>query len=215
MKKFLAAGLVALLCAWGGTADALQPALGNQSDTVVEAMASRGAVDVKYPVWKGGTPLARARVNSAIEAELYYFYTHLPENNEFGPTQGFATWQAGLQKEGVHSFVLLESTMMARAAHPSHHIVGLNFREDGSKITYADIMKILPKRTAEEIRAEIARQAQADGIPLFFPDALETIQEWPRNFYIGEDGGIYFIFQHYDIAPYAAGWIAIKAGEWK
>ena len=214
MKKLLITGLFALLCTMSPSANAMQPALGNQSETVVEAMASRDHVDVKYPVWKGGTPLARARVNSAIEAELYRFYTHLPEDTEFGPTMGYAGWQAGLQKEGVHSYVLMESTMMARAAHPSHHIVGLNFREDGSKITYADILKILPHQTKEDIRHAIASQTQAEGIPLF-PDALETIHQWPRDFYIGEDGGIYFIFQHYDLAPYAAGWIAIKAGEWK
>ena len=214
MKKMLITGIFVLLAAMGPGTDAMQPALGNQSETVVEAMASRDRIEVKYPVWKGGTPLARAKVNSAIEAELYSFYTHLPEDNEFGPTQGYATWQAGLQKNGVHSYILLESTMMPRAAHPSHRIVGLNFREDGSKITYAQILKCLPPQTKEEIQATIARQAEEQGIPLF-PDALETITRWPKDFYIGEDGGIYFIFQHYDIAPYAAGWIAIKAGEWK
>ncbi len=214
MKKMLITGIFALLAAMGPGTDAMQPALGNQSETVVEAMASRDRIEVKYPVWKGGTPLARAKVNSAIEAELYSFYTHLPEDNEFGPTQGYATWQAGLQKDGVHSYILLESTMMSRAAHPSHHIVGLNFREDGSKITYAQILKILPHQTKEEIQAIIARQAEEQGLSLF-PDALETITQWPKDFYIGEDRGIYFIFQHYDIAPYAAGWIAIKAGEWK
>ena len=214
MKKMLITGIFALLAAMGPGTDAMQPALGNQSETVVEAMASRDRIEVKYPVWKGGTPLARAKVNSAIEAELYSFYTHLPEDNEFGPTQGYATWQAGLQKDGVHSYILLESTMMSRAAHPSHHIVGLNFREDGSKISFAQILKILPHQTKEEIQAIIARQAEEQGLSLF-PDALETITQWPKDFYIGEDRGIYFIFQHYDIAPYAAGWIAIKAGEWK
>ncbi len=216
MKKLVAAGMIALLCAFGGSADALQPALGNQSAQVVEAQAARNNVNAKYPVWKGGTILAHAKVNSAIEAEIGRFYTHLPkpDTDEFGPTEGYVNWQAGANGKGVLSFVLTESTMLPRAAHPSHYVVGMNFMDDGSKIPYEAIQYAIPKRTPEEIQAEITRQAEAAGIQLF-EDEVKKIQSWPRNFYIGEDYGVYFIFQTYEIAPYSEGWIAIKGGELK
>lgn len=211
MKKMILAAMMAVACAFGGTAEALQPELGNQASFVVEAKASRGNMDVTYPVWKGGSILAHAKVNSAVETEIYSFYKALPKEDEFGTPRGYVSWQVGAHGHGVLSYVLTESTMMPRAAHPTHYVVGMNFRDDGSKITYEDIMKMIPKRSGEEIRAEIVKQTKEEGIPLF-GEELNHIQTWPKNFYIGQDGGIYFIFQTYDIAPYAAGWIAIRAG---
>ena len=214
MKKVILAAMLVLACAMGNNAEALQPALGEAAPSVVEAKASRENIDATYPVWTGGTILAHAKVNSAVETEIYSFYQTLPKTDSYGIPKGYVSWQMGACDHGVLSYVLIESTMMPRAAHPSHYVVGLNFRDDGSKITYADVMKMIPQQSPEEIRDCIREQTQAEGIPLF-EEELSRIQSWPKNFYIGKDGGIYFIFQTYDIAPYAAGWIGIRGGQMK
>ncbi len=214
MKKSIVAGMLALFCALGSGAEALQPALGDAAPSVVEAKASRENIEATYPVWTGGTILAHAKVNSTVETEIYSFYQKLPKTDSYGIPKGYVSWQAGACDHGVLSYVLVESTMMPRAAHPSHYVVGLNFRDDGSKITYADVMQMIPQQSPEEIRDTIRKQTQAENIPLF-EEELSRIQSWPKNFYIGNDGGIYFIFQTYDIAPYAAGWIGVRGGTLK
>ena len=40
----------------------------------------------------------------------------------------------------------------------------------------------------------------------------EKITEFPKEFYIGNDGHLYFVFQQYDIAPYSEGWIMADMG---
>lgn len=213
MKKVLILGVLALSCAFGHMVYGAQPFLSQEATQVVENQALKNHVRLNYPIWQGGTPLSRARVNSGIEAELYQFYREVDQipDSEWGPAKGYAGWYVGAQDTDVLSFVLVESVMMPKAAHPMHRAVGLTFDEKGNKITYHDILKVLPPKSSEDIQALITKEAQKEGIYLF-SDEVAKIRTWPKNFYIGKDRGIYFIFQTYEIAPYAAGWIAIRGG---
>ena len=60
-----------------------------------------------------------------------------------------------------------------------------------------------------------------EGITLACPECTarhisteeaEKITEFPKEFYIGNNGHLYFIFQQYDIAPYSEGWIMADMG---
>lgn len=211
MKKIWAALLLTAALAAGPAAMASQPGLGpTNGGPVISVEAERGPVAGKYPVWKGGTALQRARINSAIEAELSAYYDHIMKLNENGPVTGTIAWDMGENgKDGVVSFVLYESTYPKGAAHPTTYVKGLTFDSLGYRITRHQVLYMTTDDTADEIDARVKAEAAERQIPLF-PDSFGRPEAWPQEFYIGRDGKLYFVFQQYDIAPYAAGWIAIN-----
>lgn len=214
MKKiWLAAALAAaVLC--GGTAEAAQPGLTDHPAQIeTEAPQMPADCEAKLPVWKGGTALQRARVNAAIEAETARFTTRLTNLRRNGEVSGWLSWQAGRADADLVSLVLFESVYFKGAAHPSTTVVGLTFDAKGEPVTREDALARAVPQTAEEINAAIEQQGEARDLMLFRPEWRE-VQGWPQEFYVGADGRLYFIFQQYAIAPYAAGWIAIDAGPW-
>lgn len=214
MKKiWLAAALAAaVLC--GGAAEAAQPGLMDgaaQIETAAPQILTD--FDVKIPVWRGGTALQRARVNAAVEAETARFTARLQSLRRNGEVSGWLSWQAGRTDADLVSLVLFESVYFKGAAHPSTTVVGLTFDAKGEPVTREDALARAVPQTAEEINAAIEQQGETRDLMLFRPEWRE-VQGWPQEFYVGADGRLYFIFQQYAIAPYAAGWIAIDAGPW-
>ena len=214
MKKTLAAAFLAaaLLC---GGASARQPGLSDAAAGVsTSAAGSVERFDLRAPVWEGGTALQRARVNSAVEAEVRRFENHLAELGQNGAVSGAVRWDAGRADGETVSLVVYESTYFDRAAHPTTRAVGMTFDALGHRVTRADVLAMIPQRTAEEINGEIEKQAAERGIPLF-PAKWRTVEDWPQEFYVGADNKIYFIFQQYEVAPYASGFVVVEAGEYK
>ena len=200
MKKTLAAAFLAaaLLC---GGASARQPGLFDAAAGVsTSAAGSAERFDLRAPVWEGGTALQRARVNSAVEAEVRRFENHLAELGQQSAVSGAVRWDAGRADGETVSLVVYESTYFDRAAHPTTRAVGMTFDALGHRVTRADVLAMIPQRTAEEINGEIEKQAAERGIPLF-PAKWRTVEDWPQEFYVGADNKIYFIFQQYEVAP--------------
>lgn len=212
MKMAWKAFLLAAAVAAGSSVSAEMPGLASAGEHMVTAEAARGPVSGKYPVWKGGTALQRARINSAIEAELARYYDHTVKLNTHPewPVTGTLGWSMGQEgKDGVVSFVIYESTYFHKAAHPNTYVKGMTFDAKGYRIHRDQVLSMTSDDTAEEVRARIASEAAERGIPLF-PESYGRPDAWPEDFYIGRDGKLYFIFQQYDIGPYSSGWIAIE-----
>ena len=190
---------------------ASRPGLGPTNDgPVISAEVGHGPVVGKYPVWKGGTRLQQARINSTIEAELSAYYAHIMKLNENAPVTGTIAWDMGENgKNGVVSFVLYESTYPKGAAHPTTYVKGLTFDSHGYRVTRQQALRMTSDDTADEIDARVKAEAAARRIPLF-SDTFGRPKAWPQEFYIGRNGALYFIFQQYEIAPYSSGWIAVN-----
>ena len=63
-----------------------------------------------------------------------------------------------------------------------------------------------PKNVFRKLKAHVKRE----GIALF-PD-VKSLEKVPEDFYFDENLHVWFIFQQYDVAPYAAGIIEVDAG---
>lgn len=212
MKAWMTAAAAAMVLLWGGlSAEAAQPGLRETAAQVSEeAPALVDGLDARYPVWEGGTALQRARVNAAVEAETVRFATKLEKMQEHGDVDGWVRWMAGRTDGGLVSLVLLESVYPHHAAHPSTAVVGMTFDEKGYRVSREEALR---RATGTDVEAAVSQQAAERGLSLF-PEAWRQQTDWPEQFYVGADGQLYFIFQQYEIAPYAAGWIAIDAGPW-
>ncbi len=212
MKAWMTAAAAAVVLLWGGlSAEAAQPGLRETAAQVSEeAPALVDGLDARYPVWEGGTALQRARVNAAVEAETVRFATKLEKMQEHGDVDGWVRWMAGRTDGGLVSLVLLESVYPYHAAHPSTSVVGMTFDEKGYRVSREEALR---RAAGTDVEAAVSQQAAERGLALF-PEAWRQQTDWPEQFYVGADGQLYFIFQQYEIAPYAAGWIAIDAGPW-
>lgn len=212
MKAWMTAAAVAMVLLWGGlSAEAAQPGLRETAAQVSEeAPALMDGLDARYPVWEGGTALQRARVNAAVEAETVRFATKLEKMQKHGDVDGWVRWMAGRTDGGLVSLVLLESVYPHHAAHPSTAVVGMTFDEKGYRVSREEALR---RAAGTDVEAAVSQQAAERGLALF-PEAWRQQTDWPEQFYVGADGQLYFIFQQYEIAPYAAGWIAIDAGPW-
>ncbi len=212
MKAWMTAAAAAMVLLWGGlSAEAAQPGLRETAAQVSEeAPALVDGLDARYPVWEGGTALQRARVNAAVEAETVRFATKLEKMQEHGDVDGWVRWMAGRTDGGLVSLVLLESVYPHHAAHPSTAVVGMTFDEKGYRVSREEALR---RAAGTDVEAAVSQQAAERGLSLF-PEAWRQQTDWPEQFYVGADGQLYFIFQQYEIAPYAAGWIAIDAGPW-
>lgn len=212
MKAWMTAAVAAMVLLWGGlSAEAAQPGLRETAAQVSEeAPALVDGLDARYPVWEGGTALQRARVNAAVEAETVRFATELEKMQEHGDVDGWVRWLAGRTDGELVSLVLLESVYPHHAAHPSTAVVGMTFDEKGYRVSREEALR---RAAGTDVEAAVSQQAAERGLSLF-PEAWRQQTDWPEQFYVGADGQLYFIFQQYEIAPYAAGWIAIDAGPW-
>lgn len=212
MKAWMTAAAAAVVLLWGGlSAEAAQPGLRETAAQVSEEAPARvDGLDARYPVWEGGTALQRARVNAAVEAETVRFATKLEKMQEHGDVDGWVRWMAGRTDGGLVSLVLLESVYPHHAAHPSTAVVGMTFDEKGYRVSREEALR---RAAGTDVEAAVSQQAAERGLSLF-PEAWRQQTDWPEQFYVGADGQLYFIFQQYEIAPYAAGWIAIDAGPW-
>ena len=212
MKAWMTAAAAAMVLLWGGlSAEAAQPGLRETAAQVSEeAPALVDGLDARYPVWEGGTALQRARVNAAVEAETVRFATKLEKMQEHGDVDAWVRWMAGRTDGGLVSLVLLESVYPHHAAHPSTAVVGMTFDEKGYRVSREEALR---RAAGTDVEAAVSQQAAERGLALF-PEAWRQQTDWPEQFYVGADGQLYFIFQQYEIAPYAAGWIAIDAGPW-
>lgn len=210
MKRMGAACFLAAALLLGGVAEAAQPGLSAQSDYIRMEEAERSPVKAKVPVLTVGTALQRARVNAAVEAEISRFYEDVSARNAIAPVEGWVAYDVGMVSRQCVSLVLYESVMYKGAAHPSTVAVGMTFDKNGNHITRQEVMKNLPEASGDAIRERIKAEAARRNLFLF-PETDWSVTDWPKSFYIGSDGHTYFLFQQYEIAPYAAGIIAIPA----
>lgn len=211
MKKTWMALVLAGALACGGAVMAEQPGLREDVSGIRVMDFSRGTLTAKVPVLEDESPLMRARVNSAVEAEIAFFYERIKKMNDISPVSAWVSYYAGYKDENFVSLVLIETTYPEGAAHPTAYVRGMTFDRMGYRVTRPQILYMIPERTKEEITAEIERQAAERDIGLFDPE-YRSVTGWPEEFYVGDDGHVHFIFQQYDLAPYAAGWFSVDAG---
>ncbi len=208
MKKFvlLLAGVLSVATV---AAAAMFPGTGEGAPGFVTVDGVKNNLEFHYPRMTEGSFLHRIRVNSAVEREILRW-----EGESIKAEDGseWLYWFAGYTGEDAKSFILTESLFYKHAAHPTTYAKGMNFHADGRPITREEILEKVSAKTAAEIQNLVFEQTAAQNI-MIFEEAVEKLTDWPEEFYIAADGTIYFIFQQYEIAPYAAGFIEIAVGK--
>lgn len=188
------------------------------SAATIESATFNGNEDLIYPVVQTGDAAVDKKINAAITAEIDRFVTGIhreaqTNDLEIGGIQtnyNVACNQAG--NTVILSIVLTESSYFKMAAHPSTFMHALNFNlTSGELMDLSYLTDIGSGVSEQEIlrRVEKALIAKRDREDLFlFGDAL-PLKQLPENFYWDENLHVHFIFQQYEVAPYAVGIIDV------
>ena len=164
-----------------------------------------------YPVVRVEDKAVEHKINETIIIEVYECV------HEFGGTH--MQFEIGSNEAGntvILSIIMTVSQYNKGAAHPLYYRRALNFNtSNGELMDISYLTEVgegfrageLTQRLNEKLQAKAERENL-----LLFPEAL-PLKELPKEFYWDENLHVHFIFQNYDVAPYAAGIIDVDIDE--
>ena len=177
-----------------------------------------GNESLKYPVVTVGDAAIEKKINGAIIAEIDRFTTAIYRNaqvNGYNVADIWTLYEIGSNQAGntvILSVLLTECSYFRCAAHPSTYLRALNFNlSSGELMDINYLLEVgeglkegyLKERLEQKLREKVEREKL-----FLFEDSL-PLKKLPDNFYWDENLHVHFIFQQYEIAPYAVGIIDV------
>lgn len=208
MKKFLLATLFALMLSVQSFCSA----------ATIDSDCFNGDDKMIYPVVCVGDAAIDKKINVAIIAEIDRFVTgiyHDAQSIDAEVADIRTNFEIGSNNAGntvILSIILTESWYYKGAAHPATIQHALNFNTSSGESMgddyLTDIGECIDRASfIEYVEKALIAHCKREGIKLF-NDAL-PLKQLPENFYWDENLHLHFIFQHYEVAPYAAGIIDV------
>ena len=184
----------------------------------ISAAKFNGNENLIYPVVQTGNAAVDKRINVAIIAELDRFVTGVYRNaqeNNFTVADIRTRYEVGSNQAGntvILSLLITESNYFKDAAHPSTVKHALNFNTSSGELIGLDYLTdvgsgVSVDEILKRVERALIQKCQRENLYLF--DEALPLKSLPENFYWDENLHVHFIFQHYDVAPYAAGIIDV------
>ena len=173
---------------------------------------------LRYPVVHTGNSAIDDKINVAIIAEVDRFSTSIHQNAAFnGYKVGdiHTDYEIACNQDGntvILSILMTESSYYEKAAHPSTYLRALNFNLSNGEligINYlTDVGEGVPEsQFIERLEEKLLYKVKHEKL-FIFPDSI-PLKNLPQDFYWDKDLHVHFIFQQYEIAPYAIGIIDV------
>ncbi len=112
---------------------------------------------------------------------------------------------------GILSVIITECVYFEGAAHPATYRKSLNFNSDSGIRIFADSLTELGDSDYSPQNLSRKLKAYADKNKLKLYDDFTELERVPEDFYFDENLHVHFIFQQYEVAPYAVGIIEFDA----
>ncbi|OGG51946.1 hypothetical protein A3C18_01750 [Candidatus Kaiserbacteria bacterium RIFCSPHIGHO2_02_FULL_54_11b] len=181
------------------------PETGTEMQTeVVSSQTDTYRIEVRYP--KFGIPAVDAKIKAVVDSAVAEFKTYpanppdssTPQNEMSG---SFDSVYAGPDIVSV----ALSISEYTGGAHPNTVIIGVNVEKlTGKSLTLDDALLILGKSLEEVAESSLKELKVILGEDVLFPEGAAAKSENYSTFLIGKDR-VTFIFNNYQVAPYAAG----------
>ena len=192
--------------------------MSSASAATIETANFNGNEKLVYPVVSTGDAAIDQKINRKIQEKLMSFIKGIHYDAQYYDRKVLdarTSYEVGCNQAGntvILSIVMTESKYLEGAAHlatwkhalnfntSSGELMGLNYLTDiGEGVSKEELLGRLEQKLREKIERE----------KLFlFNDAL-PLKHLPEDFYWDENLHVHFIFQNYEIAPYAAGIIDV------
>lgn len=209
MKKFLLATVLALMLSVQSFCSA----------ATIDSDCFNGDAKMIYPVVCVGDAAIDKKINVAVIAEIDRFVTgvyHSAQSIDAEVADIRTNFKVGSNNAGntvILSIVLTESCYFKGAAHPATIQHALNFNTSSGELMGIDYLTDIGEGIDRadliaSVEKALIAHCEREGIALF--DEALPLKQLPENFYWDENLHVHFIFQHYDVAPYAAGIIDVE-----
>ncbi|MGM9580267.1 MAG: DUF3298 domain-containing protein [Anaerovibrio sp.] len=186
----------------------------------VEPSVQQQYPDIQVPVVSvPGNPDATAAINIEIEKNIEAFISqsqeYYDENEDLNKVYLGNSYTVTCNDDSVLSIILVKYINVEHAAHPMRYVNGLSFNpRTGEKIITVDLKEFSAEKyrkniyTPELLTEKLAQKAAKNENLVIFDDIL-PLASLPEQFYFDADRHVHFLFQPYEIAPYACGVIDV------
>ena len=175
-----------------------------------------------YPVVITNNAEVSGKINAVIRTEIENFLVRVnvmaTDGYEVSEVQAVSTnFEIPCNYEnGILSIILTEYVNFKGSAHPSTFRKTLNFNTDsGVRLTADTLSEIAHEEFGESsyspknLTRKLKIYAEKNNIQLY--NDFQQLTNIPEDFYFDDDLHVHFIFQQYEVAPYAAGIIEFDA----
>ena len=184
----------------------------------IESANFNGNDNLIYPVVHTGDAAIDDKINGKIQTEIQSFVKGLHYAAQYDGQRvagAYTNYEVACNQAGntvILSLLITESSYFEGAAHPSTYKHALNFNVGSGTLMGLDYLTDVGEGVSvDEIKSRVERalirQCERDGLKLF-DDAL-PLKQLPEHFYWDANLHVHFIFQQYEVAPYAAGIIDV------
>ncbi len=161
-------------------------------------------IEVHYPVF--GIPAVDAKIKSTVDTAVNAFKQYPPNPPEMSSPQNefVGSFDSAYVGPDVVSVALTFSEYTG-GAHSNNAIFGVNIDpRTGKELTLDDALALTGK-TLQQVSAESLAQLKAKfGADIIFPEGADPKPANYAVFLVGKDK-VTFVFNVYQVAPYAAG----------
>ncbi|KKW45975.1 MAG: hypothetical protein UY98_C0034G0008 [Candidatus Kaiserbacteria bacterium GW2011_GWA2_58_9] len=169
-------------------------------------IAEMYAIEARYPQF--GIPAIDAEIKAVVEEAIAQFKKDAAEGPPPGsavPRYEFASaFDFAYVGADIVSVELVVSTYLG-GAHGISFVTGLNFeKSSGRELTLDDALALTDLTLAEVAEKAKAELSQKLGSDIIAPEGADAMPENYSTFVVSKDK-VTFIFQVYQVAPYAAG----------
>ena len=184
----------------------------------IESACFNGDEKLSYPVVHTGNEAVENKINRKIQEELSSFIKGLHYDAQYYNRKVLdarTSYEVGSNEAGntvILSIVMTESRYFEGAAHPATWKHVLNFNMSSGNRMGLDYLTdvgsgISPEEIKDRLERKLREKAEREKLYLF-PEAL-PLKNLPEYFYWDENLHVHFIFQQYEVAPYAMGIIDV------
>ena len=168
-----------------------------------------GNPDVSYPLIIAKNDVATSKINGVIRAKVKDIIdttsTTMAEGN-FNSVALNVDYQIPCNHEGgVLSVILNAYVNFENSAHPSAFCYGLNFNSNTGERIFSSNLNYTPEIVTQKLRNYAAKNG------IYFFEDFQGLNEVPQYFYYDDNMHVHFLFQQYEVAPYAVGIIDLDA----
>ncbi len=191
------------------------------SAAVFDTVQFLGNSGIIYPLVITGKDETDGKINAEIRRTVQEFVVNA--NTETAEPD-FSSVDVGLSfsvpcnyENGIVSILLHGYVNYKGSAHPLSFLRALNFNSDSGKRIYSSSLTEIGKEefgesaySPKNVTRKLKAHAAKEGFELY-PEFTE-LESVPNDFYFDQNLHVHFIFQQYEVAPYAVGIIDVDAG---
>ena len=192
--------------------------MSSASAATIEANHFNGDERLIYPVVNTGDAAIDQKINRKIQEKLMGFIKGVHYDAQYHDRKVLdarTSYEVCSNQAGntvILSIVMTESKYLEGAAHPATWKHALNFNTSSGELMGLDYLTEVGEGLREgylleRLEQKLREKCERENLFLF-DDAL-PLKQLPETFYWDENLHVHFIFQQYEIAPYAAGIIDV------